>query len=326
MNTQLDSERTVVHNQNVVVPQQTESQFRSVLETVSKAGAVLLAVIYAVGFLIVILHHAQYGIAEFNPLKPKIFSAGILFGLLFAVPYIAAYRFYSPRDKTSDDNSEKTKTPTWNVVSRIIDFYFFSVALAQPWMFLFRLSGSELLERTPWWAILAFFAIFIALISVSRKLGKKGHPRILLGTSIFLAGALFFGELRYGERSVFWLALWFFVIGAGVILFRYGLVEVEKVKKWEWERLAPTFLIFPLSIYATQVYGKIRPSYGGGMPTPVILHFTSKNPLAESGDEGRLLLIEETDHGYYLLKNTTEKKSYFVRRDAVVVVVYEKAD
>lgn len=111
-----------------------------------------------------------------------------------------------------------------------------------------------------------------------------------------------------------------------MIVFRHGLVELSEVKKLEWERFAPTFLIFSLSIYATQVYGKIKPSYGGGMPTPVVLHFASKNPLSESGDEGRLLLIDETDHGYYLLKNTTETKSYFVRRDVVVVVVYERVE
>src|SRR6266480_1236037 len=117
MTTQLDSE-SVAQNQNVVVPQQKESQFRSVLETVSKAGAILLAVIYAVGFLIVVLHHAQYGIAEFNPLKPKIFSAGILFALLFAVPAIAAYRFYIIPDKITEDETKQAKTPTSRIWRR----------------------------------------------------------------------------------------------------------------------------------------------------------------------------------------------------------------
>jgi hypothetical protein len=307
------------------MPNQTESQFRSILETVSKAGAVLLATVYAAGFLIVVLHHAQYGIAEFNPLKPKIFSAGILFILLFAVPAIAAYRFYAPSTKADDANPEQPKKPAWTILTRIFDFYLFSFTLAQPWMFLFGRSGSELLERVPWWAILTVFVLLVGVIFIGRRLGKN-KPAVALGLSVFLAAVFFTGELRYGERATFWLALWFYVIGVGTILFRRGLVELEKIKKLEWERLAPTFLIFPLSIYATQVYGKIKPPYGGGMPTPVTLHFSGKNPLSEHDDEGRFLLIDETDHGYYLLKNAQEKKSYFIRRDAVVVVVLETAE
>ncbi len=97
------------------------------------------------------------------------------------------------------------------------------------------------------------------------------------------------------------------------------------MKQLEWERFAPTLLIVPLSIYATQVYGKIKPSYGGGMPTPVVLHFSGKNAMSESA-EARALLIDETDHGYYLLRNAAEKKSYFVRRDAVIAVVFERAE
>ena len=120
MTTQLDSERTVRQGQNAVVPQEKEFRFRSVLETVSKAGAVLLAIIYAAGFLIVILHHAQYGIAEFNPLKPKIFSAGILFGLLFAAPAVAGYRFYVTPKQSTEGSIEKTKPIV--ILIRIADF------------------------------------------------------------------------------------------------------------------------------------------------------------------------------------------------------------
>jgi hypothetical protein len=54
--------------------------------------------------------------------------------------------------------------------------------------------------------------------------------------------------------------------------------------------------------------------------------FFRQNPPSGSDNQGRLLLIDETDHGYYVLKNTTEKKSYFIRRDQVIVIVYEQAE
>jgi hypothetical protein len=73
----------------------SESRFATGLEITARAAGIFLAVVYGTGFLIVAIHHAQYGIAQFDPLKPKIFSTGVVFFLLTALPAILAFRAFN---------------------------------------------------------------------------------------------------------------------------------------------------------------------------------------------------------------------------------------
>src|SRR6266851_7395784 len=72
----------------------SESRFVASLEVTARAAALFVAVVYGTGFLIISVHHAQYGIAQFDPLKPKIFSTGVVFLLLVALPILAAFRLF----------------------------------------------------------------------------------------------------------------------------------------------------------------------------------------------------------------------------------------
>ena len=160
--------------------------------------------------------------------------------------------------------------------------------------------------------MIAFGAVF-GVIFLRRHLGKQ-RPGIRLGISLVLVAAAFVGELRYGERALFWLALWFFAIGVGIILFRLGLVEIKGVKKLEWERFAPTFLIFPLGIYATQVYGKIKPFYGGGIARdlgelhcPTLMFFCDRDEYVPMSDvdavraahgDAEVVVYPGAEHGF----------------------------
>src|ERR1017187_5971609 len=72
----------------------SESRLVAGLEVTARAVAVFAAVVYGAGFLIVAIHHAQYGIAQFDPLKPKIFSTGIVFILLTGLTTMAAFRMF----------------------------------------------------------------------------------------------------------------------------------------------------------------------------------------------------------------------------------------
>ena len=46
------------------------------------------------GFIIVTIHHAQFGIGEIDVFKARALSAGILFAILTAVPVLVAARIY----------------------------------------------------------------------------------------------------------------------------------------------------------------------------------------------------------------------------------------
>ncbi len=61
--------------------------------------------------------------------------------------------------------------------------------------------------------------------------------------------------------------------------------------------------------------------FGGGDPAPVVLHLSSKSPLSESLTLS-VLLVDETEEGYYVLTKPGERRAYFLRRDLVSVVEF----
>ena len=73
---------------------QERPNFQTRVEGGLKFGALFLGLVYAIGFLIIAIHHSRVSIPEFDPLKPKIFSAGIVFILLAGLPILAALRMF----------------------------------------------------------------------------------------------------------------------------------------------------------------------------------------------------------------------------------------
>jgi hypothetical protein len=59
-----------------------------------EVAALLVTAIYGRGFLIVALHHSEFGIFEFDFLKARVLPAGVLFILLTGVPAVAAARVF----------------------------------------------------------------------------------------------------------------------------------------------------------------------------------------------------------------------------------------
>lgn len=64
------------------------------LEPLTRLGAVLFALSYGAGFVIVTLHHSQFGIAEFSLLRVRVLAAGVLFIALSLLPIIVAARVF----------------------------------------------------------------------------------------------------------------------------------------------------------------------------------------------------------------------------------------
>jgi len=71
---------------------QQQSLPRELFGLTVKHAAVIFAVIYGIGFLVLSVHHARFGMEATEPFKPKVFSAGLLFVVLAGVPCIAMAR------------------------------------------------------------------------------------------------------------------------------------------------------------------------------------------------------------------------------------------
>lgn len=73
-----------------------EEKLRSRIQVLAQFTGVLVVFIYAGGFLALSLHHASFGISQFNLLRPKIISAGVLFLILAALPAIETMQIVEP--------------------------------------------------------------------------------------------------------------------------------------------------------------------------------------------------------------------------------------
>ena len=101
------------------------------------------------------------------------------------------------------------------------------------------------------------------------------------------------------------------------------MIEKEKDKlKGKGENWAAiTLILIPMiSVYASYIYGKIKPEYGGGAPIPVTLHVVT---LGNENSAGTIntSLVDETEHGFYAV-NSGEHKAFYLPRSTVTKIEF----
>ena len=67
----------------------------SYVRVASEYVAVLAAIVYGTGFVVVSYYLARKGIVSFSILRPKIFGAGLAFLVFASVPLISAFQWFS---------------------------------------------------------------------------------------------------------------------------------------------------------------------------------------------------------------------------------------
>jgi hypothetical protein len=285
---------------------------------------------YVAGYLIVTLHHSQFGIVEFSPIRPRIFSAGALFLLLLAVPFLAVSRvfhFFGLQDPKAAVSRTLFRVAPENArylrLSIAFDFYFVCYGLSIPSLFLFPSGYLEFLELGPWgWGFFLAAAILSVLANLAQR--KRFDLRPLSSTvlSLLCAVALVLQAFLYCGRSFFWLSAWYYFVGVATVLVHDIFGTADKVKIFEWERIIPSALAAVLA-FATGIYGRVSPSFGGGGPTPAVFQLTAETPISSSRSV-QVLLIDENDYGYYVERKGGSKTAYFLRRDLVSSISFTK--
>ncbi|MGA7926995.1 MAG: hypothetical protein WCA20_13520 [Candidatus Sulfotelmatobacter sp.] len=87
-----------------------------------------------------------------------------------------------------------------------------------------------------------------------------------------------------------------------------------KSADWELGILFAFSLLVPW--FAANLYGNIKPAFGGGSPVSAKLCLTQDNAIL--GGKPDVLIIEETDHGYYVVNPTgNSKRAVFIPRSNV---------
>jgi hypothetical protein len=143
-----------------------------------------------------------------------------------------------------------------------------------------------------------------------------GHPILFVGFSFLVSNAFFVVLFKYADRGLFWLVTWFSLVSFVTVAIWYWMRSPEEIRTTEWERLFLFLIPVIFGIYATKLYPRIKPQFGGGEPVPVVLHLTKKVPTFDS-EIVTVSLLDETEQGYYVLRVKDTDKGIFVTRSLV---------
>jgi len=290
-----------------------------VLQSVGSATAIAVGLSYATGFLIVAIHNAEFGIIQFEPLKPRIFLAGGVFWLFVSLVAFIAFR----SDGLFGLGGEVSELPTdislrlyRKACHRVLLFGIF-------WMFCFVLSFFFVKKPSPspydYVQFIAFVlhAVIVTTAATSHRL--EDHPKKFLLLSFLITILLPLSTYYFGDKAHNLTAFWLYLVA----LFSYDMAGT--IRSWR-RQLRPEGTLAVLSLllltYTFFVYGRIRPEFGGGYPIRVQAHFTTALPA--TGSVSDLFLIDENDNGYYFLTTADPGRAFFVARNHVLTVQFKK--
>jgi hypothetical protein len=285
------------------------------LDDAAHALALVLTVTYGAGFLIVSLHHSEFGFAEFDLLRPKIFCAGAWFFVLTAVPALTAARIFNLFGLERGTGFVLSAGPTHRVTAELtVGAGFYAGCYAIALFFGNLIFGPDRPQLKHTYYFNFSIALTVVEVIIVGKIFRKQPEMCLFFASLVNVNQGIAAYLR-NDRSTFWLSVWFYGVGIGFLIICRAVNDPAQRKKLEWEFYVPAYLVL-LLFFSVTIYGQINPALGGGKPVPVTL-FLDENSTASTSKIVNGKLVEETDHGYYILQDDPKRAAHFYRREFV---------
>jgi hypothetical protein len=292
------------------------------VELLSKASALLLVLLYAFGFMIVSLSDAQCGILQFNLLKPRIFASGALFGVLIAIPVVAIRRVRR-RSLVPEQPGQEWDKASFDG-NRYFNMCIILAAVSYGVLWSTAPHDVGMLSQLPPIKSAIFFLTVFADLSATRAFLKyhKTDPsisRFLPTVSFVLANVIVlyvFGSWKGFVRIVYW----FFGVGLYASWLEDRFRDSKKRARLYLELLL-MFAVTFTALYARFIYGGLNSSLGGGAMPPLTLYLAQRVPSLP-GIQEHVLLIDETDMGFYVLQNASDRQAVFIPRNYVISVKY----
>jgi len=294
-----------------------ESKVASFLTEASRVAGAFVAPVYAAGFLVVTLHLERFGVAELSFLRPHIFLAGILFVFLSALPVYSALQLWGYIGPA------RTVVPGGRPITRLT-LYKLDLAIGfYAWCYVLGSSSFLLFEGNPfkhyWGVEVAVIPTFMLLAgAILGHWFYDRHPFKFILNTLLAVAALVVIVLYCYDRTFFLLTLWYYIVGVGTLA-HLGIAR-DPISRgaFRWELI--TFYVLSLILfYSLKIYGGIKPQLGGGAPVPAVIYVSPKTPIFPS-ESAEILLLDETDKGYYVLLQSDQKSAYFIRRDLVTAL------
>ena len=279
----------------------------SIADAASKLVAICIAVFYVCGFLITSLHDFHFGFSEMNPFRPRILTAGAWFVLMLVLPF-ALVRELLKHNLWSSEEKWWFKATNLGYVYVISCVFIFQVE-----NFVFDFDASPVPPLPSTWKMVTFSVVLsvvlVALVIVRDILPKWLKSLLLaiyLGYLLWNGANTLFGHERFEGSAI---SLWLMVVG-GICLYEM------KVREWrptlgDWPRSLITLLAV-LAVFASAYYPHIKSSWGGGALVPVSITLT-KDSVALAGQRVNCLLIDETEAGFYVVRNQGQHATFIPR-------------
>lgn len=299
-------------------------ELKNRLDLAARVGAVALVALYGAGFLVVSIHNAWYGIVEFGLFRTKLLSAGIVFAIFFAIPFMETCKIYGlfgiepwkPAQQIGFGSS-----PFWKWSAKL--FVFFTAA----WVTSYVLRTSLLddhpyLRVSGWFSVAAFGIPVVVGVSVGSGILRNKVYGTLLTVLAFAAIAILIIELLHGKEFVFATLIgWFALVGWLTHEMHTPIREPVKLVEVRWD-IAVVNVVSLFTLFGGWIYPKIGVQFGGGRPSRVALQFVGVSPV-DNSSKMEVWLVDETDDGYYFVRAPEDRKAIFVPRSFVSAVYFQ---
>lgn len=286
----------------------------------------LLVGVYVCGFLVVSVHLASYGIVEFELLRPRVISAGVLFLIFLAVSASVAsyvYDFFGSKGLKEKRDFEAGTSVHGHIlynlsVKSILFWDLFTLEALTACFMAIPLGIFEPHARIIWYYLSV--AIIWSTLNAAFHIWFSKKPILCGGCAFFALTLGVAGLVVMKMWTELYLVAWFVISGR---MSAYIVQEIRVLVEGRGVNLHKWFLgtLGVIVLFAVGVYPKVVPVIGGGSPVAIGLQFTDKSPL-DGSLKPRVWLIDETDKGFYVLRSKEDKKGIFLRRELVSAVYY----
>lgn len=301
-----------------------EEKLRSRIAVLVQLTGILAVVTYGVGFLALSLHHASFGISQFNLLRPKIIFAGVLFfvlATLAAIETTRAFNFHLGGDELLE--TDKISVPTRRHVRWIYSLAFLLIALVVSALLLRQFLGdSPPGDGLYTWALGAVVPSAAAVAAIPLLFMRKRKGELAACVVVLVLSVVWMVYCIYRTRDTTFSVLvgWFLLCSYDFYLVRGALKDIRQLLNLNWLQ-AITLAMGTAVFFGVQVYPRIRSGFGGGSPSPATVQFVDKSPFDATG-KARVWFIDETDVGFYVIRSKDARKAIFLPRNSVAAVYF----
>jgi hypothetical protein len=285
-------------------------EFKGQLDVVSRVGAITLIALYGAGFLVVTFHNATYGIVEFGLFRTRLLSAGIIFAIFLSLPFLEAAKIFGLF------GFQRIGFPS---PARLNEFVAFYVAVWGSTFFMRFLLGDFDFSLRFVLIFLCFPAIS-SVVFVSTEFNFWGKTiGIVMAIMLCLTSIVALVLIRQWNYLV--IIGWFMLVGWLTFQMDSPIRNPEKLNQTNWV-IVFFDLLMVFAFFATTLYPKIDPIFGGGHPTDIVLQFTNTSPV-DNSQKMEVRLIDETDSGYYFIRTPEDRKAVFIPKSLISAVYFQ---